>query len=65
MRYKIRARNIDNFRQLYEILKDHVNIHVMSEQRLMIATGDLPGEIKDRVAGTGAEITQDFQYDLD
>lgn len=65
MRYKIRAHNIDNLRQIQEILKDQVDIHVISERRLMIATGDLPGDIKDRVLGTGAEITQDLQYDLE
>ena len=45
--------------------KDHVDIPLISERRLMIATGDIPGEIKDRVAGTGEEITQDFKYDLE
>jgi hypothetical protein len=65
MRYKIRAQNIDNLRQIQEILKDHVEIHVISERRLMISTGDIPGEIQDRVVGTGAEITQDFKYDLE
>lgn len=65
MRYKIKAQNMDNLKQVQEILQDQVDIHVISERRLMIATGDLPGEIKDRVLGTGAEITQDLQYDLE
>lgn len=67
MRYKVRAPDDFAYHSLLRRLTedDAVEVFVTSPRRRLIATGDLPEGPREEIRATGAEITEDIQYDLE
>jgi len=66
MRYRVKAPDLPAYRDLLELLNGRrVPVFVASEKRRLLSVGDLPDEARMEIASKGAEITPDFQYDLE
>lgn len=66
MRYKVRASDLTAYRDLLEFFSGRrVPILVASEKRRLLAVEDLPDADLQEIADKGAEVTPDFQYDLE
>lgn len=66
MRYRVKAPDLPAYRDVLEFLSGRrVPVFVASEKRHLLSVGDLPDEDRREIAAKGAEVTPDFQYDLE
>jgi len=66
MRYKVKALNPAAYQEVVEFLDGRrIPILIASEKRRLLAVGDLPHDDLREIAAKGAEVTPDFQYDLE
>jgi hypothetical protein len=66
MRYKVKALNPAVYQDVVEFLHGRrIPILVASEKRRLLAVDDLPDDYLREIAAKGAEVTPDFQYDLE
>jgi hypothetical protein len=66
MRYKVKAQNHEAYNDVMEFLNGkRIPVLLASEKRRLLAVGDLPADDLRQIAAKGAEVTPDFQYDLE
>lgn len=66
MRYKIRAPSEEVFEELVDLLdNDNVPVRTKSKRRLTLSADDLTPEMVEKTVACGAQVSQDYQYDLD
>jgi hypothetical protein len=66
MRYKVKTPDLPAYREVLEFLSGRrVPVFVASEKRRLLSIGDLPDDDRREIAAKGAEVTPDFQYDLE
>ncbi|HEV7505707.1 MAG TPA: hypothetical protein VGS07_12400 [Thermoanaerobaculia bacterium] len=66
MRYKVTALNPAAYQDVVKFLHGRgIPVLLESEKRRFLAVGDLPDADFREIAAKGAEITPDFQYDLE
>jgi len=66
MRYKVKALNPAVYQDVMEFLNGkRIPVLVASEKRRLLAVGDLLDEDLHEITSKGAEVTPDFQYDLE
>jgi hypothetical protein len=66
MRYKVKALNSAAYQDVVKFLHGRrIPVLVASEKRRLLAVGDLPDNDLREIAAKGAEVTPDFQYDLE
>ena len=66
MRYKVKAFDPRVYQDVVEFLDGRrIPILLASEKRQFLAVGDLPDDDLREIAAKGAEVTPDFQYDLE
>jgi hypothetical protein len=66
MRYKVKAPNPAAYQDVVEFLHGRrIPVLVASEKRRFLSVGDLPDDDLREITAKGAEVTPDFQYDLE
>jgi len=66
MRYKVKALNPAAYQDVVKFLRGRgIPVLLESEKRRFLAVGDLPDADFREITAKGAEITPDFQYDLE
>lgn len=66
MRYKVKALNPAAYQDVVAFLHGRrIPVLLASEKRRFLAVGDLPDDDLREIAAKGAEVTPDFQYDLE
>jgi hypothetical protein len=66
MRYKVKALDPAVYQDVVEFLNGkRIPVLIASEKRRLLAVGDLLDDDLREIAAKGAEVTPDFQYDLE
>jgi hypothetical protein len=64
-RYKVRARDPNQFEWIRKKLEGKTSIYVASRKRLTLSTGAIPADTRAEIERAGAEIAPELRYDLD
>jgi len=66
MRYKVKVLNPAVYQDVVEFLNwKRIPVLVASEKRRLLSVGDLLDDDLREITAKGAEVTPDFQYDLE
>jgi hypothetical protein len=64
-RYKIKAPDAQQYKEVRQLVEARVPILVESEKRRMLSTGELPSDLLAEIRSRGCEVTPDVQYELE
>lgn len=65
MRYKVKAPDLPVYRDVLELLTGRVPVLVASEKRRSLSIEDLPEDCRQEITARGAEVTPEYQYDME
>lgn len=64
-RYRVKARDQEQFEEIKRALEGNTAIYVVSRKRLTLSTGAIPSATRAEIEASGAQISPEVQYDLD
>lgn len=65
LRFKVKLPSDEAFRAALSLLQGRVAIFVESEKRRFLSTGTIPHDLATELAVLKAQVSQDYQLDLD